>query len=220
MLCCRNAIERSIKEEEIKITNLERELSQSKAQRNAERDFHESAVGELKNFRLAKNTRLNSINSIVAILRDQIYTLGQQAHNELTTEPTEFATKASKSSSSLLPPKDSGDALLVFSNDSLKQLQTRTEELKSERAMQKNKFREDRQAYFALQSECKDLTAKIASLDSQCSIEMVKRFGESITMQDIESFAVNRTLEEMKEIARRKEESRYKEIKVIEVSIV
>ena len=33
------------------------------------------------------------------------------------------------------------DALLVFSEDSLKTLQSRTEELKSERAMQKNKFR-------------------------------------------------------------------------------
>ena len=28
---------------------------------------------------------------------------------------------------------------------------------------------------------------------------MVKRFGEGVTMADIESFAVNRTLEEMKE---------------------
>ena len=33
------------------------------------------------------------------------------------------------------------DALLVFSESSLKKLQSRTEELKSERAMQKNKFR-------------------------------------------------------------------------------
>ena len=41
---------------------------------------------------------------------------------------------------------------------------------------------------------------------------MVKRFGENVTMGDIESFAVNRTLEEMKEIARRKEQSLYKTI--------
>ena len=42
---------------------------------------------------------------------------------------------------------------------------------------------------------------------------MVKRFGEGVTMADIESFAVNRTLEEMKEIANRKEQSLYKTIK-------
>ena len=45
-----------------------------------------------------------------------------------------------------IPVKDENvgaeeDALLVFSEDSLKTLQSRTEELKSERAMQKNKFR-------------------------------------------------------------------------------
>ena len=46
---------------------------------------------------------------------------------------------------------------------------------------------------------------------------MVKRFGENVTMADIESFAVNRTLEEMKEIARRKEQSLYKTIKTGQV---
>ena len=33
------------------------------------------------------------------------------------------------------------DPLLIFSEDNLKQLQRRTEELKTERAMQKNKFK-------------------------------------------------------------------------------
>ena len=42
---------------------------------------------------------------------------------------------------------------------------------------------------------------------------MLKRFGEGVTMADIESFAVNRTLEEMKEISRRKEQSLYETIK-------
>lgn len=49
---------------------------------------------------------------------------------------------------------------------------------------------------------------------------MVKRFGENVTMADIESFAVNRTLEEMKEIARRKEQSLYKTIKTGQVMFV
>jgi len=46
---------------------------------------------------------------------------------------------------------------------------------------------------------------------------MIKRFGESVSMQDIESFAVNRTLEEMKEHARKKERDLYKEISTTEV---
>ena len=55
--------------------------------------------------------------------------------------------------------------------------------------------------------------------DSQCKVEMVKRFGEGVTMQDIESFAVNRTLEEMKEHARKKEISLFKKIKSADVSL-
>ena len=49
---------------------------------------------------------------------------------------------------------------------------------------------------------------------------MVKRFGEVVSMQDIESFAVNRTLEEMKENARKKEISLFKKIKTVDVSFI
>ena len=47
---------------------------------------------------------------------------------------------------------------------------------------------------------------------------MVKRFGEGVSMQDIESFAVNRTLEEMKELSKRKEQSLYDTINDSKVS--
>ena len=59
---------------------------------------------------------------------------------------TDTDTKKKASVHAILGGKDEQicteeDALLVFSEDSLKKLQSRTEELKSERAMQKNKFR-------------------------------------------------------------------------------
>ena len=79
--------------------------------------------------------------------------------------------------------------------------------------------RDDRQAYLNLQADCKDLSGKIAKLDGQCSVEMVKRFGEGVTMQDIESFAVNRTLEEMKELSKRKEKSLFDSINEFKVNI-
>ena len=81
-------------------------------------------------------------------------------------------------------------------------------------------FRDDRQAYLNLQSDCKDLKGNIFNLDTKCSIEMVKRFGEGVSMQDIESFAVNRTLEEMKELSKGKEQSLYDSINDIKVSDV
>lgn len=53
---------------------------------------------------------------------------------------------------------------------------------------------------------------EIGQLESQCSLEMEKRFGEGVTFKDIEAaFAdVNRTLEEMKEIAKRNVEKKYR----------
>ena len=53
---------------------------------------------------------------------------------------------------------------------------------------------------------------EIARMEQQCTVEMEKRFGEGVTFRDIDSFAVNRTLEEMRESARRKEEARYKQL--------
>ena len=70
-------------------------------------------------------------------------------------------------------------------------------------------YRDDRQAYLNLQTDCKELKTKIDSLDGKCCIEMIKRFGEGVSMHDIDSFAVNRTLEEMKELSKSKEQSLY-----------
>ena len=75
--------------------------------------------------------------------------------------------------------------------------------------MQMISFRDDRQAYLNLQTDCKELKTKIDGLDGKCCIEMIKRFGEGVSMQDIDSFAVNRTLEEMKELSKSKEQSLY-----------
>ena len=65
---------------------------------------------------------------------------------------------------------------------------------------------------------CNILLNLLQTLDGQCKVEMIKRFGEGVSMQDIESFAVNRTLEEMKENARKKEMSLFNKIKEANVS--
>ena len=63
-----------------------------------------------------------------------------------------------------------------------------------------------------MQTDCKELKAKTDTLDGKCCIEMIKRFGDGVSMQDIDSFAVNRTLEEMKELSKSKEQSLYDEM--------
>ncbi len=41
---------------------------------------------------------------------------------------------------------------------------------------------------------------------------MNKRFGEGVSLQDLEAFAVNRTLAEMRETAKRAEENKYRKL--------
>lgn len=53
---------------------------------------------------------------------------------------------------------------------------------------------------------------EIHKMESECTVEMEKRFGKGVSLADIEAFAVNRTLEEMKESARRKQETRYQHL--------
>ena len=41
---------------------------------------------------------------------------------------------------------------------------------------------------------------------------MSKRFGEGVSLQDMEAFAVNRTLAELRETAKRAEENKYRRL--------
>lgn len=52
----------------------------------------------------------------------------------------------------------------------------------------------------------------------RCRVEMETRFGPGVSLEDVEAFDLNRTLEEMKEFAKRKEEQRYQDIQGREVS--
>ena len=45
-----------------------------------------------------------------------------------------------------------------------------------------------------LQETCKGMRSEIRRMDEQCKVEMEKRFGEGITLADIDTFAVNRSV--------------------------
>jgi len=47
---------------------------------------------------------------------------------------------------------------------------------------------------------------------------MAKRFGEGVTLEDVESFAVNRTLAETRQAVKREEQEGYQELERIKVS--
>ena len=106
--------------------------------------------------------------------------------------------------------KPSADELLAFPENLLITLQERTEELKYEKNIMKKKYKETKNAYEGLISSNKQLKKEIQVLDLKCNVEMEKRFGPGVTLERLESFSVNRTLEEMKETLLLKEREYWK----------
>ncbi len=80
--------------------------------------------------------------------------------------------------------------------------------------------REDRQAYLSLQASCKELRSAISALSARCAVETEKRFGAGVKLAHVEALAINRTLEEMREAARREEENNYRQLDKRVVSYV
>ena len=105
---------------------------------------------------------------------------------------------------------DSSDPLLAFPSPVLARLHNRTEELKQEKNATKSKYKEARSMFENLQLECRALRKGIAGTSRRCEVEMEKRFGAGVSLETLESFAVNRTLEEMKESSRTKEKVMWK----------
>ena len=169
--------------------NIGRELSNLKTISAAKEQTLLAAQANLQKFMMDKQRQLNALDQLVIVkLHDCRYLDIDRLHRATSTE----------------------DQLLAFPEDTLTTLQQRTEQLKFEKNKMKNKYKETKGVYEDLTSSCKKLKKEIAKLSEKCNIEMEKRFGPGVTLETLESFAVNRTLEEMKESLQRKEKAFWK----------
>lgn len=169
--------------------NISRELSNLKKNHREQSSSLNQARQDLQSFKYSKQCRLNNLDAVLMVTRHQIQSL----------DPDRLAGLA-----------DSTDPLLTFPDAVLEKLHNRTEQLKQEKNATKSKYKEARTVYEKLQQECKNLKKDIGALDVKCKVEMQKRFGDGVTLETLESFAVNRTLEEMKEASRSKEKHYWK----------
>ena len=169
--------------------NISRELSQLRCNQAAQTTALETARGHLHSFQLAKQRKLNNLDTVLVCNREQ-------------TEALEADRLAGNA--------DSSDPLLAFPKPVLASLHSRTEELKQEKNATKSKYKEARTMFETLQLECRSLRKSISATDKRCEVEMEKRFGAGVSLETLEGFAVNRTLEEMKEASRAKEKSMWR----------
>ena len=119
-----------IAREEKKMSKLQSVLERMRARREYQADLHNAARAALHAFRVGKQAALNGLD-VTAVMAGSQMALGnaEQYYNmdAPAVENTEEASAA--------------DPLLVFSDDKWRELQTRTEELRTERVMHKNKFK-------------------------------------------------------------------------------
>ena len=171
--------------------NINRELSNLKRNQENQTKSLNKARHDLQSFKYSKQCKLNNLDAVLMVTKEQLLSLD-----------SDRLAGISDSSSS--------DPILAFPEKVLLKLHNRTEELKQEKNATKIKYKEARTVFENLQVECKKLKREIQTLDVKCGVEMQKRFGAGVSLETLESFAVNRTLEEMKEASRAKEKSFWK----------
>ena len=158
--------------------NIGRELTNLKTISDSKESSLNEAQNVLHSFMLNKQKKLNQLDQVIIL---NLYDLRYLEHERLANS------------------RPSSDELLSFPEDTLSILQQRTEELKYEKNVMKKKYKETKNIYEGLIKTCKELRKDIQTMDQKCNIEMEKRFGSGVTLESLEAFAVNRTLEEMKE---------------------
>ena len=169
--------------------NISRELSNLKKNHCEQTSSLNQARQDLQTFKYSKQCKLNNLDAVLMVTRHQLQSLDSDRLSGLN---------------------DSTDPLLAFPDLVLDRLHNRTEQLKQEKNATKSKYKEARTVFENLQLECKTLKKDIGALDVKCRVEMQKRFGDGVTLETLESFAVNRTLEEMKEASRTREKQNWK----------
>ena len=169
--------------------NISRELSNLKRNQEEQTVSLNKARHDLQSFKYSKQCKLNNLDAVLMVTKEQMQSLDTER---------------------LAGVSDASDPILSFPEQILSRLHNRTEELKQEKNATKIKYKEARTIFENLQLDCKNLKKDIQVLDLKCGVEMQKRFGTGVTLETLESFAVNRTLEEMKEASRGKEKHFWK----------
>ncbi|TRY78681.1 hypothetical protein TCAL_06632 [Tigriopus californicus] len=205
----RDLVESAIRSQEKVMKKMETTLSRLQSRQNYKNTMFQEGKSTLHSFRTRKQAQINQLKVVVGLRKSQLI-LPQDEYDQANSPSAVMVSGPADHPSG--NPEEKSDALLVYPWQHWQQLQSKSEELKLERGSFKKKFKEEKQEYLNLQEECKTLAKQIQLLNTQCSAEMAKRFGTGISMEDIEEFSTNRTLEEMREGAKRQEWGRYREI--------
>ncbi|XP_076869601.1 cilia- and flagella-associated protein 44 isoform X2 [Brachyhypopomus gauderio] len=150
----------------------------------------QAAEGDVELFNREKQQKLNELDVVVPLKLHQI---------ELV-------------SNGVLPAKLT--SALVLNAAGLGRLHGRIKELQQEKQQQGELYRQARQRHAQLSLDRRDMEARIQELEARCEKMMMLRFGQLVDMEVLQTLSGSRTLEEMKQKNREREDQYRHELQI------
>ncbi|OCT93590.1 cilia- and flagella-associated protein 44 [Xenopus laevis] len=167
-------VEEALAEEKKIVDNLKKEYDAlSKKIKTLELSLSQ-AEAELEAFQREKQRKLNELDVVVPLKLHQVDYL---VNGEI--------------------PGDLSQAL-VFTNQSLENLQQRIRELQLEKVEKRDLYKQAREQHKQLIRDKKEVEYKIKVLEEKCSQQMLRKFGRIVDLEALQTLSVNTTLEELK----------------------
>uniref|UniRef100_T1J7Z3 Cilia- and flagella-associated protein 44 n=1 Tax=Strigamia maritima TaxID=126957 RepID=T1J7Z3_STRMM len=160
------------------------------------RKFNEALRKEMENY----NKKLKNVQALLLSLQTDFKKVQREKQSRLNELYTLAPIKLNQIQyvvNGTLPADL--NPCLVFPANKLKQLEDRIRELQQERIIQRKNQKKSKLHHSKLVKECKLMDEKIALLQTKCHELMLEKFGCVVDLDNIESYAVSKAVEEMKE---------------------
>ncbi|NXY80859.1 CFA44 protein, partial [Alcedo cyanopectus] len=167
-------IEKALTEEKKAAANLRKKYNALAKKAKVVETSLETANKELETFQWEKQQRLNDLYVVVPLKLHQV----------------EYSVKGKM-------PSEFSQAL-VFTNQSLQYLRKRIVDLHNEKIMQRQLCKKAQKQHKQLVQDKKEMELQIRELEEKCNDLMMKKFGQLVDFEAVQTHSVNIHLEELK----------------------
>ncbi|NXX47244.1 CFA44 protein, partial [Tricholaema leucomelas] len=189
-------VKKALAEEKKVAANLRKEYKALAKKAKAVESSLETAEGELETFQWEKQQRMNELYVVVPLKLHQVEYL---VNGEM---PSDFSQA------------------LVFRNQSLEHLQKRIVELHNEKTMQREIYKKAQKHHKQLLQDKKKMEIKIQQLEKKCSELMVKKFGQLVDFEAVQTHSGSIHMDELQVQIMEKEYMHSQELKKWEERIL
>uniref|UniRef100_A0A8C1KAY5 Cilia- and flagella-associated protein 44 n=1 Tax=Cyprinus carpio TaxID=7962 RepID=A0A8C1KAY5_CYPCA len=188
-------VEEQLQEEIKTVDGLKKEYDTLTKKEKIVQNNRKAAEGDLELINREKQQKLNEVDVVVPLRLHQI----------------EYVNNG------LLPGKL--DSALVLNTADLQHLEKRIKELQQEKIEQRELYKHAKQQHVQLRHDLKDMEAKIKVSEVRCEQLMLKKFGQLVDLEVLQTLSGNRRVEEMRHEIRAQDTKYTKELKHWEAKV-